>query len=89
MRGHNASRADPRRGMMLRLVAFTPETPPVEVAEIAEPELGHLELFDDDRLLAIVVIRPFIDANEVEVGVADASWEWLTRTRLSTSKAGT
>jgi hypothetical protein len=74
---------------MLRLVTYTPDTPPRKVAEVGEAQLGHLELFDDDELLAHLVIRPFRDAHEVEVGVADTSWEWLARTRLPTSAAAT
>jgi hypothetical protein len=74
---------------MLRLVAYSPETPPREVVEIGESELGHLELFEDGELLANIVIRAFTDAHEVEVGVADSSWEWLARTRLPTSPAVT
>jgi hypothetical protein len=72
---------------MLRLAAYTPDTPPSKVAEVEEAQLGHLELFDDDLLLAHIVIRPF--TNEVEVGVADASWDWLSRTRVSTNAAAT
>jgi hypothetical protein len=72
---------------MLRLVTFTPDSPPRKVVEVGEAELGHLELFDDDELLAHLVIRPFTHANEVEVGVADGTWEWLVRTRLPTSAA--
>jgi hypothetical protein len=59
------------------------------VIEIAEDELGHLELFEDGELLANIVIRPFTEVHEVEVGVADPSWEWLARTRLPTSPAVT
>ena len=72
---------------MLRLVAYSPDTPPVEVARIDELQLGHLEVFDDADLLANIVIRPF--TNEVEVAVADATWEWLARTRLPTSATTT
>lgn len=32
---------------MIRLAVFTPDTPPKKVAEVAEPQLGHLEVFDD------------------------------------------
>jgi hypothetical protein len=75
---------------MLRLIAYTPETPPMQVAEVGEAQLGHLEVFDDDRLLAHVVIRPFVDAREVEIAVADPrSWEWLSRVRVPTSPAAT
>ena len=72
---------------MLRLVAYSPETPPRRVVEIGESELGHLKLFEDGELLANIVIRPFTEAHEVEVGVADSSWEWLARTQLPTSPA--
>ena len=51
---------------MLRLAAYTPDTPPHKVAELAESQLGHLEVFDDDVLLAHIVIRPLPEANEVE-----------------------
>jgi hypothetical protein len=72
---------------MLRLVAYSPDTPPVEVATIDESQLGHLEVFDDADLVANIVIRPF--TTEIEVAVADARWDWLARTRLPTSGAAT
>lgn len=74
---------------MVRLVAYSPEAPPRKVVEIPESALGHLEVFDDDELLANIVIRAFTEACEVEVGVADSSWEWLARTRLPTTPAVT
>jgi hypothetical protein len=74
---------------MLRLVAYTPDTPPVEVAVIEESQHGHLTLSDGDDLLAHLVIRPFVDANEVEIGVADPAWEWLSQIRVPTRPATT
>jgi hypothetical protein len=73
---------------MIRLAVFTPDTPPKKVAEVAEPQLGHLEVFDDDLLLAHLVVRRF--TNEVEFAIADpASWEWLARVRVPTSATAT
>jgi hypothetical protein len=72
---------------MLRLVVYSPETPPRNVIEVGESELGHLAVFEDGDLLANIVIRPFTEAHEVEVGIADTSWEWLARTRVPTSPA--
>jgi hypothetical protein len=48
-----------------------------------EAQIGHLEVFDDDLLLAHIVVRRF--TNEVEVAVADPSWEWLARARVPLS----
>jgi hypothetical protein len=85
-------RADPRprRGSVLNLIVYSPDSPPRKVVEIAEPQLGHLELFDDGELLGHVVIRPFTGANEVEIAVADPrSWAWLSRVRVPTSSTAT
>jgi hypothetical protein len=75
---------------VLKLIVYSPDSPPRKVAETTEPQLGHLEVFDDDELLAHVVIRPFVDANEVEIAVADPrSWAWLSRVRVPTSSTAT
>lgn len=75
---------------MLKLIVYSPDSPPRKVAEIKEPQLGHLELVDDDELLAHVVVRPFADANEVEIAVAEPrSWAWLSRVRVPTSSTAT
>jgi hypothetical protein len=75
---------------VLKLTVYSPDVPPRPVAEIKEPQLGHLELFDDDELLAHIVLRPFSDANEVEIAVAEPrSWAWLSRVRVPTSSSAT
>jgi hypothetical protein len=75
---------------VLKLIVYSPATPPRQVAEIKEPQLGHLELFDDDELLAHVVLRPFADSNEVEIAVAEPrSWAWLSRVRVPMSSTAT
>jgi hypothetical protein len=72
---------------MLKVVAYTPDTLPRKLAELDESQLGHLEVIDDDAVLAHIVIRPFMAANEAEICVADATREWLSRTRLPTRGA--